>query len=229
MKVILTMDVPDVGSRGQRVDVSAGFARNYLLPRRLAVPETGGNVRILVEESRLSGVRDTKARREAQKIADFLAEHEIFTTLKIGREGKAFGSVTAKEIGILLAKEGLEVDRRRISLDAPIRRLGAFEIPIRVHPDVETRVRLFVDREGGSKDGARTEQERWDTELRAREEAERAEAEARAARAREAEEATRLAVERAAARKAREAEEAKARAEAMAAAATTRSEGEEEA
>jgi large subunit ribosomal protein L9 len=219
MKVILTMDVPDVGSRGQRVDVSAGFARNYLLPRRLAVPETAGNVRILAEEGRLSNVRDQKARGEARKIAEFLEAHEILATLKIGREGKAFGAVTSKEVAILLHREGLDVDRRRIRLDAPVRRLGVFEIPIAVHPEVETKVRLFVDRDGGSKDGARREQEQWDSEIRVREEQERVEAEARAVRAREAEEATRLAVERAAARKAREAQEAKVRAEAIAAAA----------
>jgi large subunit ribosomal protein L9 len=217
MKVILTMDVPDVGSRGQRVDVSAGFARNYLLPRRLAVPETGGNVRVLQEESRLSGVRDRKAKAEAQKIADFLASHEILATLKIGREGRAFGAVTAKDVVVLLAREGLEVDRRRIRLDLPIKRLGVFEIPIAVHPDVPTLVRLFVDQEGGSKDGARREQDTWEAGIKAREEAERAEAEARAAREKEAEEATKLAIERAAARKAREEQAAKAKAEAQAA------------
>jgi large subunit ribosomal protein L9 len=96
MKVILTMDVPDLGKRGQQVDVSAGFARNFLLPRRLAMPQTHGNAQILAEEGKLSGVRDKKARDEARKIAAFLAEHEILATLKIGREGKAFGAVTAK-------------------------------------------------------------------------------------------------------------------------------------
>lgn len=226
MKVILTMDVPDVGKRGQRLDVSAGFARNFLLPRRLAMPETQGNVSILAEESKLSGVRDRKARGEAQKIADFLAGHEVFATLKIGREGKAFGAVTAKEIAILLHQEGIDVDRRRIRLDAPIKRLGVFEIPLAVHAEVETNVRLFVDREGGSKDGAREEQRKWEEEIHLREEAERAEAEARAAREKEAQEAARLAVERAAARRAREEAEAKAKAEAVAAAAQNAGEDE---
>lgn len=227
MKVILTMDVPDVGKRGQRVDVSAGFARNFLLPRRLAMPETLGNVRVLEEEGKLSGVRDRKARDEARKIGDFLTGHEIFATLKIGREGKAFGAVTAKEIAILLHKEGIDVDRRRIRMEAPIKRLGVFEIPLAVHTEVETNVRLFVDREGGSKDGAREEQRKWEEEIHLREEAERAEAEARAAREKEAQEVARLAVERAAARRAREEQEAKAKAEAMAA--TAQVVGEDEA
>ena len=228
MKVILTMDVPDIGARGQQVDVSAGFARNYLLPRRLAVPETRGNVRILAEENRLTGRRDNKMRGEAQKVADFLNAHEIFATLKIGREGKAFGAVTAKDIAILLHKEGIDVDRRRIRLDAPLKRLGVFEIPLAVHTEVPTNVRLFIDREGGSKDGARTEQQKWEEQIHLREEAERIEAEARAEREREAQEVARLAVERAAARRAREEAEAKVRAEAMAAA-TAQSAGEDEA
>lgn len=214
MKVILTMEVEDVGSRGDHVDVAAGFARNYLLPRRLAVPDTAGNARVMAEEGKLTSVRDRKARGEAQKIGAWLAEHELFTTLKIGREGKAFGSITSKDIEVLLRQAGLEVDRRRIRLDAPIRRLGVFEVPLAVHPSVETRIRLFVDREGGSQEGALAEQAANDAAEEAAAEAARAEAEARAAREAEAEEATRLALERAAARRAREEEEARAREEA---------------
>ncbi|MBZ0266885.1 50S ribosomal protein L9 [bacterium] len=216
MKVILTMDVAEIGSRGDRVDVAAGYARNYLLPRRLAVPETDGALRVLQEESKLSDVRTAKAAQEAEKIASFLKEHEVVTTLKIGREGKAFGAVTSKDLAVLLRKEGLEVDRRRIVLDSPLRRLGVFEVPLSVHPDVETNIRVYVDAEGGNKDGALKHQAVWDAEAKAREEAEQAEAEARAERAREAEEAARIAIEKAAARKAREEEEAKARVEAEA-------------
>jgi len=214
MKVILTMDVPEVGSRGDRLDVSAGYARNYLLPRRLAVPETEGALRVMAEEDKLSNVRSAKAATEARKIADFLKEHEIFTTLQIGREGKAFGSVTSKDLAVMLRQAGLEVDRRRIRMDAPIRRLGVFDVPLHVHADVETNIRVYVDRAGGSKEGAQEEQTTWEAALKAREEAEQAEAEARAERAREAEEAAKAAIEKAAARKAREEEAARARAEA---------------
>jgi large subunit ribosomal protein L9 len=214
MKVILTMDVADVGSRGDRVDVAAGFARNYLIPRRLAVHETAGNLRAMEEEGKLTGVRDRKAKREAEKVQAFLNEHELFTTLKIGREGKAFGAVTAKEISILLRRAGLEVDRRRIRLDSPIKRLGRFEIPFAIHADVETTIKVFVDREGGTKEGALAEQEVHNEKLRALEEVAKAEAEARAQREKEAEEAARVAIEKAQARKAREEEEARAREEA---------------
>ncbi len=216
MKVILTMDVPDVGSRGERLDVAAGYARNYLIPRRLAVPETHGALAVLAEEEKLSGKREAKARREAEKVKQFLDEHEIFASLKIGREGKAFGAVTAKDLGVLLRQAGLEVDRRRIQLDAPLRRLGVFVVPLNVHPDVDTHIKVFVDREGGTKDGAQAAQDEWQAEQDAREATLRAEEEARAERAREAEEAARLAIEKAAARKAREEEEAKAREEAEA-------------
>jgi large subunit ribosomal protein L9 len=216
MKVILTMDVAELGAKGDRVEVTSGYARNFLMPRQLAIPATPGNLRILEEESRLSGVREKKARQEAERVGDWLGEHELFATLKIGREGKAFGSVTAKDIGVLLRQAGLEVDRRRIRMDAPIKRLGVFEIPLHIHQDVETNIKLYVDRAGGTKEGAVTEQAAWDEVARARAEAERLEAEARAEREREAEEAARLAIEKAAARKAREEEEAKARAEAEA-------------
>ena len=216
MKVILTMDVEDVGAKGERVDVTAGYARNYLMPRQLAVPATTGNLRILEEESRLTGVRERKSRQEAEKVEEWLRDNELFATLKIGREGKAFGSVTAKDIGVLLRQAGLDVDRRRIRMDAPIKRLGVFEIPLAIHPDVATNIRLFVDRDGGNKEGARTHQAVHDEQAQALAEAARLEAEARAEREREAEEATRMAIEKAAARRAREEEEAKARVEAEA-------------
>jgi large subunit ribosomal protein L9 len=215
MKVILTMDVADVGSRGDRVDVAAGFARNYLIPRRLAVLETAGNLRVMAEEGKLGDVRDRKARREAEKVGAFLAAQEIFTTLKVGREGKAFGAVTAKDIAVLLRLAGLEVDRRRIRLDAPIKRLGVFDVPLAIHSDVATAIKLYVDREGGSKEGAVQQQELYAAEVRVREEAARAEAEARAAREKEAEEAARIAIERAQARQARAEEEARAREQAL--------------
>lgn len=214
MKVILTMDVEDLGSRGDRLDVSAGFARNYLIPRRLAVPQTPGNERIMAEEGKLAGVRTRKEHAEAQKVADWLNEHELFTTLKIGGEGKAFGAITAKDVEVLLRQAGMEVDRRRIQLATPVKRLGVFEIPLSIHPEVPTMIKLFVDREGGAQDGAREAQAVWDAAAKAAEEAAKVEAEARAAREKEAEEATRIAVERAAARRAREEEAAKAREEA---------------
>jgi large subunit ribosomal protein L9 len=211
MKVILTMDVPSVGVRGDRVNVAAGYARNYLMPRQLAVAETEGALRTLAEEAKLGEARTAKAQKEAGKIAAWLADHEIFTTLKIGREGKAFGAVTSKDLAILLRKEGLEVDRRRLGLDAPIRRLGVYMIPLNVHPDVETNIKVFVDKEGGCKDGARDHQNDYEEAQKAIVEALKVEEEERAERAREAEEAARIAIEKAAARKIREEEEAQAK------------------
>lgn len=213
MKVILTMDVADVGTRGDHVDVAAGYARNYLIPRRLAVPATGGNVRMMQEEAKLEDTRGRKAMGEAEKVRVWLDEHEIFTTLKIGREGKAFGAVTSKDLGVLLRQAGLDVDRRRIALESPIKRLGVFEVPVHIHADVDTKIKVYVDREGGSKDGAIAEEAAWAEVRKAEEEARKAEEEARAQREKEAEEAARIAEEKAAARKAREEELARAREE----------------
>jgi large subunit ribosomal protein L9 len=224
MKVILTMDVAEIGSRGDRVDVAAGYARNYLIPRRLAIPETRGNLRMMEEEGKLAVVRDQKARRDAERVGDILQETELFTTLKIGREGKTFGAVTSKDISVLLRKKNLEVDRRRIQLDAPIKRLGVFEIPLSVHPEVKTIIKLSVDREGGSPEGAALAQDAHQEVVKAAAEAARAEAEAREQREREAEEAARIAIEKASARKAREEEAARARQEAQAKAAASEAE-----
>jgi len=215
MKVILTVDVPDVGARGDRLDVAAGFARNFLIPRQLAVPETTGSLRVLSEDNKRSGLRDRKAVDEARKIAKFLEEHELFTTLQIGREGKAFGAITSKDLAVLLTQAGMTVDRRRIQLSKPIKRLGVFEVALTVHPEVPTNIKVFVDRENGSPAGARAAQDTFDAEQRVIDEAAKAEADARAERAREAEEAARLAIEKAAARRAREEEDAKAREAAM--------------
>lgn len=214
MKVILTMDVPNVGSRGDSLEVAPGYARNYLIPRRLAMPATSGARAVLAEEAKLTGVRERRARKDAEKIAAFLAENSVFTTLKIGADGKAFGSITPKDLGVLLRQKGLEVDRRRIRLDRPLRRLGVFEVPIQMHTDVETNMKIFVDREGGNEAGATAAQAVWQAEQDAIAEAQRVEEEAREERAREAEEAARQAIERAEARKKREEEEAKAREEA---------------
>ncbi len=216
MEVILTTDVPKVGDRGELVRVAPGYARNFLLPRRLAVLATDGNRRALKEDEKLAGVRGKKLRGEAQKVADFLAATEIFATLKMGREGKAFGAVTATELSVLLRKAGLEVDRRRIQLERPITRLGVCEVPSSIHSEVETKARVVVDKQGGSRDGALAAQAEFDAELRVAEELAKVEAEARAAREREAEEVARIALEKAAARKAREEAEASARAEKLA-------------
>jgi large subunit ribosomal protein L9 len=211
MEVILTMDVPDVGTRGDRLNVAAGFARNYLLPRGLAVPVTKGHLRAMAEEGKLTGLRNRKARHEAGKVADFLGETDVFATLRIGREGKAFGAITSRDIAILLKRNGLEVDRRKIQLDKPLKRLGVFDVPISIHPEVKTVVKVYVDREGGSREGALAEQAAYEEEQRIAAETAKAEAEARAAREAEAEEAARVALERAAARRAREEAEREAR------------------
>jgi large subunit ribosomal protein L9 len=210
------MDVPELGARGDGGDVAAGYGRNFLLPRQLAVMDTPGNARKLAEDGKLSDVRDRKERGEAEKVAEWLGEHDVFVTLKVGGEGKAFGAVTSKDLAIQLRLAGLDVDRRRIALDAPIKRLGAFEVPLVMHADVDTKIRVLVDRQGGSREGAQAHQAAWDAEAQAAEEAARAEAEARAEREKQAEEATRIALERAAVRRAREEELAKQREEELA-------------
>jgi large subunit ribosomal protein L9 len=150
MKVILRQDVDKVGLRGEVVDVARGFARNYLLPRRLAEPATPARV------AELERVEATRARHEAstfeqaQEVARTLGETELRFDVKAGPTGVLFGSVTPTDIADELWRaRRVRVDRRKIDLAEPIKRIGRYEIPIEVFTDVSVDVRTLVVPEGG--------------------------------------------------------------------------------
>jgi large subunit ribosomal protein L9 len=144
IKVVLRQDVDHLGDRGQIVNVAPGYARNYLIPKGLAYTATAGNLQVLELEKRAWGRREAKEADEARGLAGRLAGVKITVTKRAGENGLLYGSVTSSEIAELLAGQGVEVDRRKIRLDDPIKTVGEFTIPVRLHRQVTADVLLTV-------------------------------------------------------------------------------------
>ena len=147
MEVILREDIETLGTRGQVVKVAAGYARNFLLPKRLAVTATAGNKKIVEQERQSALKREAKEQGSAEELAKLLASVTLTSTQKAGDQDTLFGSVTAKDIGDLLEKAGYTIDRRKIQLEAPIKTLGEHKIPIRLFKNVIAEVTLQVNKE----------------------------------------------------------------------------------
>lgn len=149
VKVLLQASVENLGTGGEVVRVRAGFARNYLLPRRLAVPATEGNLKRISELKRAAATLSVKERETAEAIAQKItALGAVSIERAIGGEGKMYGSVTAKDIEEAYAKRGVTVDRKRLQLPEPIRQLGSFQVPLRLHADVVTSLKIEVTKKG---------------------------------------------------------------------------------
>ena len=145
MKVILQKEVEKLGTPGEVVTVADGYARNFLVPRGLAVPATRGAVRNAESLKRAHDERTAKARTEAQTVADRLAQATVRITHQAGEEGKLFGSITAPELAAEIERQaGETVDRRDIHLDEPIRSIGSHEVHVRLHPEVTATVTVEV-------------------------------------------------------------------------------------
>ena len=147
MEVILREDVEKLGARGQMVKVAPGYARNYLLPRKLAVAATESNKKIVEQE------RQAHLRREAKEVADatdlgkMMANLSVTISQKAGENEQLFGSVTSKDIADLLEKQGYTIERRKIILAEPIKTLGEFKVPLRLHRDVTAEITVHVTKE----------------------------------------------------------------------------------
>ncbi|MFQ6092884.1 MAG: 50S ribosomal protein L9 [bacterium] len=144
MKIILREDVPSLGTRGQIVDVAAGYARNFLVPRKLGYPATPSNRKIYEEEQKQKRMRANKERRSAEKMARDLGKISCTATVPVGEEDRVFGSVTAQTIAELLKEKGFDIDRRKIVLEEPLKALGIYTIPVKLHPEVEAGVKVWV-------------------------------------------------------------------------------------
>ncbi len=147
MKVILRKDIEKLGNAGDIVTVKDGYARNYLLPRGLAVPATPGNLRAIEEEKKLAELRANREKRAAEKLAEKLNSVSVTATVSVGEEDKIFGAVTTQMIADLLKEKGYDIDRRKIHLEEPIKALGIYDVPIKLHPEVEAKVKVWVVRE----------------------------------------------------------------------------------
>ena len=147
MEVILREDVEKLGHRGQVVKVAPGYARNFLLPKRLAVAATESNKKIVEQERQAALRREAKEAADAGDLGKMLQAVSISIAQKAGDNDQLFGSVTAKDIAESLEKQGYQIDRRKIQLAEPIKTLGEFKVPVRLHREVTVEVTVNVVRE----------------------------------------------------------------------------------
>jgi large subunit ribosomal protein L9 len=145
VKIVLRADVANLGRKGDLVDVADGYARNYLVPRGLAIEATRGITRQAEAMRRSRQVRDTREREGAQATARQLAAQRIEITARAGEGGRLFGSVTAVDVAEAVeAQTGIHIDRRRLHLGEPIKTLGVHEVPLRLHAEVEVPLTVEV-------------------------------------------------------------------------------------
>jgi large subunit ribosomal protein L9 len=149
MEVLLREDIDNLGDRGEIVRVRRGYGRNYLLPRGLAVQASASNLRQIATERAVLAKREARDRAAAEAAVKDFAGGQLTFERKVGDEGKLFGSVTVLDIVHALEAEGRTVDRHKIRLKDPIKSLGEFEVPIRLHRDVIVNVKVLVTPEGG--------------------------------------------------------------------------------
>jgi large subunit ribosomal protein L9 len=147
MEVILREDIDKLGHRGQVVKVAAGYARNYLLPKRLAVAATDSNKKIVEQERQAHLRREAKVAGEAADLAKLMSNVVVTIRAKAGEQDQLFGSVTAKDIVDSLEKQNYTIDRRKIQLDEPIRQLGEHKVPIKLHREVSVDITVVVAKE----------------------------------------------------------------------------------
>lgn len=144
MKVILKEDVDNLGMMGTVVEVKDGYGRNFLIPRNLAVEANPKNIRYFEHQKKIIDAKVKKVRQSAEDFAGQLSQISLVLEARAGEEEKLFGSVTSKDIAEAIAEKGVEVDRRKILLDEPIKRLGSYEVPVKVHQDIIANVKVEV-------------------------------------------------------------------------------------
>ena len=147
MKIILRQDYQKLGKIGDVVDVKDGFARNFLIPRNIGYQATAGNMRTLEEEKKQQSLRQGKEKTRAEKLAGDLEKASITLKMKVGEDEKLFGAVTSQMIADALAEKGFTIDKRIIESEEQIKALGIYSVSVKLHPEVETKVKVWVVRE----------------------------------------------------------------------------------
>ena len=148
MEFILREHVDNLGKRGEIVKVADGYARNYLLPRKLALPATDANRKHVERERRIMETREAQERTQAEAIAARLATLDIVITRRVGETDQLYGSVTSADIADSLKASGFEVDRRKLILPEPIKTIGNHEVPLKLHREVMVPLKIRVRKEG---------------------------------------------------------------------------------
>lgn len=144
MEVILRESVEKLGHPGDVVKVSPGFARNYLLPRGIAYEATPGNLKRIAQEKERLEAAENARRAAAQEMAAKLEPVSLTFSARVGEEGKLFGSVTSSDIAHQLEAQGIKLEKRMIDLHEPIRALGVYKVPVKLHADVKSEVKVWV-------------------------------------------------------------------------------------
>ncbi len=148
MEVILREHVDNLGRRGEIVKVADGYARNYLLPRKLALLATDGNKKVIERERVKYEAKEAEEKKVAEAVAERINNVEVEISRKVGETEALYGSVTTADIAEALHAKGLDIDKRKVGLHEPIKKLGEYDVPIKLHRDVATHVKVRVVAEG---------------------------------------------------------------------------------
>ncbi len=148
MKVILTTDVETIGKSGELKEVAEGYARNFLLPRKLAVPAKGGAFRAWQHDIASREDKRQREREEAEIAAQRISSTTLTLGVKVGEGGKLYGSITSKDIADALGRRGIEIDRHKVDLEEPLKMLGTYKIAIKVYPGLTPEVTVAVEPKG---------------------------------------------------------------------------------
>ena len=147
MKVVLQKDIPNLGDAGDIKEVAAGFARNYLLPKKLVLVADESSQRSIGHQKRLIKLKKDKRKKESEKVAESLSAVEVKIMAMVGEEDKLFGSVTSMDIAKKLKGLGYDIDKRKILLENPIKQLGEFSIPIKLEEGLTASIKVIVEKE----------------------------------------------------------------------------------
>ena len=144
MKVILLEEMPSLGEAGDVIKVADGYGRNYLIPEKKAIEATSKNMKVWEHQKNLLKDKINKVKKEAEKLAEKIGGTSCTISKQTGEEDKLFGSVTSMDIEESLKEEGIDIDRKKIILDEPIKKLGIYAIPIKIHPEVIANLKVWV-------------------------------------------------------------------------------------
>ena len=147
MKIILRELHQKLGSAGSTLNVADGYARNFLIPKKIAMKFSESSIKIFEEERKLKEVRKSKEKRTSEQLGNELRKVSLTASVKVGEEDRVFGTVTSQEIANLLKEKGFDIDRKKILLEEPIKALGIYTIKIKLHSEVESSIKLWVVKE----------------------------------------------------------------------------------
>ena len=147
MEVILTENVSGLGNRGDVIKVKDGYARNYLFPKKLAIPATENNRKMLEEENRIRHRKDEKVKQSVQALAEKMEGLSCTIVVQAGEEDKLYGSVGPHEIAKAINEQGFDIDHKQVIMEEPIKKLGVYTVPVRLHREVEVSVKVWVVKE----------------------------------------------------------------------------------